>query len=100
TVYVVNALPNNSSLLDLHCASGSHELGYHTISPGQQFIFDVSSWFRTLYFCHLWWGNKDVAFVVYNAKYDPTICYWEARSDGIYLAKSDPPQASTKEYSW
>ncbi|KAL6576783.1 hypothetical protein OROMI_011059 [Orobanche minor] len=109
-VYVVNALPQNSPPLFLHCASGDDELGNHTLTVGQNFNFKfcISVFKHTLFFCHLWWENKNIAFDVYNYKFDHKcakkfdggVCYWEARSDGIYISKDYPPEYFKKEYSW
>ncbi|KAL3622634.1 hypothetical protein CASFOL_034045 [Castilleja foliolosa] len=109
TIFVANALPQNSPPLYLHCASGDKELGNHTLTAGQNFNFDFCIGFKTLYFCHLWWNGKNIAFDVFNNKVDekcvPTLsdgnkCYFEGRSDGIYFANDYPPKDFTKQYSW
>ncbi|GFP88070.1 hypothetical protein PHJA_000950700 [Phtheirospermum japonicum] len=106
--YVRNDLPTNSPALTLHCASGSKELGYHDLITGQDFSYDFCASDSALFFCHLWWKEKDIAFEVYNHDwpldrcYTPEgdICYWEARDDGIYLSTDFPPTSFTKQYSW
>ncbi|GFP88068.1 hypothetical protein PHJA_000950500, partial [Phtheirospermum japonicum] len=106
--YVRHALPTDSPALSLHCASGSKELRYHDLTAGQDFSYDFCSSYSALFFCHLWWKEKDIAFEVYNISfaercYTPEqgyICYWEARADGIYLSSGFPPTSFTKQYSW
>ncbi|KAI3467765.1 hypothetical protein Pfo_024428 [Paulownia fortunei] len=104
-VHVVNNLPPNSPSLLLHCASGNDDLGNHTLTANQDFHFDFCINFKTLFFCHLWWNGKNIAFDVYSYKW-PTqrcvdgVCYWAAKSDGIYHSKHYPPKDLTKEYSW
>ncbi|KAL7094014.1 hypothetical protein ACP275_11G074800 [Erythranthe tilingii] len=104
-VYVVNSLPPNSSSLLFHCASGDNDLGYHSPSVGQNFNFDFCVKENILFFCHLWWDQKDAAFEVFNEGWHDDrcrneICYWEARSDGIYFSNDYPPMDMIKEYDW
>lgn len=104
-VYVVNDLPNGS-ILRVHCASGDDELGYHNLAVHQNlnFTFCMIPW-TTLFFCHLWWGNKNKAFEVFNAKWVPKIwcthheCYWVAKEDGIYFSGSYQGELK-KKYDW
>ncbi|KAL3616324.1 hypothetical protein CASFOL_039714 [Castilleja foliolosa] len=110
TFYVVNKLSQSSPPIDLHCASGDRELGYHNIGVGQNFSYSFCTKFRALYFCHLWWRQKDVAFEVWNHNWHssacgftrdhPKTCYWEARDDGVYLAAQYPPQSFDKLHNW
>ncbi|KAL3649285.1 hypothetical protein CASFOL_005688 [Castilleja foliolosa] len=111
TVFVENNLPRDSPSLVFHCASGDDDLGYHTLTHlGQEYHFEFSILPKTLFFCHLWWNGKDIAFDVFNAKWTThhcarvpgeEICYWQAREDGIYLSKDyNPPTNFIKKYSW
>ncbi|KAL7094062.1 hypothetical protein ACP275_11G077800 [Erythranthe tilingii] len=105
TVKVVDNLPQNSPPLFLHCASGDKELGNHTLTTGQDFQFHFCVNAHTLYFCHLWWNGKQKAFDVFNNDWPSwycadKVCYWEARSDGIYNSKNYPPGDLDKKYDW
>ncbi|KAI3470478.1 hypothetical protein Pfo_027141 [Paulownia fortunei] len=106
-IHVVNNLPPNIGPLLVHCASKNNDLGYHTLTSNQDFHFHFCSKpLSTLFFCHLWWGKKNKAFDVYNAKWKINICkqnhqcYWAAKTDGIYFSDSYPPQKLTKGYNW
>ncbi|KAL0340728.1 UNVERIFIED_CONTAM: hypothetical protein Sradi_4589600 [Sesamum radiatum] len=105
-VHIVSNLPPQPGPLVAHCASKDDDLGNHTLTTDQDFDFNFCVVpFTTLFFCHLWWGNKDISFDVFNTK---TImqqctdrqCYWAAKSDGIYFAGSYPPEGLHKVYSW
>ncbi|KAL8051746.1 hypothetical protein ABFX02_06G168100 [Erythranthe guttata] len=106
TVHVVNNLPQNTDPLVVHCASRDNDLGYHNLTTKQDFHFHFCIMIKsTLFFCHLWWGNKTKAFDVYNARWTPDkcvdhSCYWEARSDGIYFSGTWPPEPLAKVYDW
>ncbi|GFQ07894.1 hypothetical protein PHJA_002933400 [Phtheirospermum japonicum] len=109
TVFVVSDLPRDSPPLYVHCASGDDELGYHTLKLGQDFHFEFGKGPKTLFFCHLWWNGKNIAFDVFRTSWktnhcasvpEMEICYWQARPDGIYLAKDYPATSLTKQYSW
>ncbi|XP_073049452.1 S-protein homolog 24-like [Primulina eburnea] len=98
-VYVANKLPSGSSLT-LHCASKDDELGYHTLAVNENFhwTFCDSFLLNTLFFCHLWWGSKNIAFEAFYSELGKdcgrdAICYWQAESDGIYFRGS-------KTYDW
>ncbi|KAL7148267.1 hypothetical protein ABFS83_06G166500 [Erythranthe nasuta] len=106
TVHVANNLPPNTDRLVVHCASKDDELGYHNLTTKQDFHFHFCKKPKaTLFFCHLWWGNKNKAFDVFNARWDPDICvdhtcYWEAQGDGIYFSGTWPPGELGKAYNW
>lgn len=99
TVEVFSRLPQNSPALVVHCASRDDDIGWHRLAPNQGFNFRFCvKPFTTLFFCHLWWGNKNKAVVAFNAKWIFDRCYrhtctWEAQSDGIYLS-------GKKDYDW
>ncbi|KAL8038043.1 hypothetical protein ABFX02_11G077900 [Erythranthe guttata] len=102
-VKVVDNLPPNSPQLFMHCASADDDLGNHTLTNGQDFHFKFCFNGRTLFFCHLWWNGKQRAFDVYNSRTcqdNKGICYWEARSDGIYHSEDNPPNDAYKVYDW
>ncbi|EYU39656.1 hypothetical protein ABFS82_06G184900 [Erythranthe guttata] len=104
-VHVVNKMPLPK--LKLHCASGDNDLGgNHFNTPNFDFHwkFCENVLRNTLYFCHLSWGNKEVAFDAFKSKKTECpngVCYYEARSDGIYFAGWTPdPRVPTKVYDW
>ncbi|KAL0403525.1 UNVERIFIED_CONTAM: hypothetical protein Sradi_1993300 [Sesamum radiatum] len=104
TIHVVNKLPPNSNL-SLRCASGDDDLGFHTIPVNDDFHWHFcDSWTGvTLFFCHLYWGSKHVAFDVFRSKWSDRCgldCYWEARSDGIYFSGKFPPDKLEKKHDW
>ncbi|KAL7104536.1 hypothetical protein ACP275_08G251500 [Erythranthe tilingii] len=104
-VHVVNNLPSKSAPLKIHCASKDTDFGFHTLLPNEEFHwkFCVNFWWTTMYFCHFWWGEKDIAFEVYN--YDLSyncdyeeeelhgVCRWSVRKDGFYFGTSNPSLA-------
>ncbi|KAM3326966.1 hypothetical protein P3S67_002092 [Capsicum chacoense] len=59
-VHVINKLPSHSQKLN-------DDLGYHNLTTNQDFIwlFCESILYRTLFFCHFWWGSKEKAFDVF-----------------------------------
>ncbi|EYU37414.1 hypothetical protein MIMGU_mgv1a020317mg, partial [Erythranthe guttata] len=65
-VSVYNNLPENTPPMLLHCQSKNDRLGYHTLAKGENFDFDFCPVWRTLFFCHVWWNGKDIAFDVYS----------------------------------
>ncbi|EYU39654.1 hypothetical protein MIMGU_mgv11b017487mg [Erythranthe guttata] len=69
-VHVTNRLP--SPQLRLHCASKNDDLGYHNIDRDYDFNWRFcENWTgNTLFFCHLWWNNNDVAFDVFKSHDD------------------------------
>lgn len=86
-VYVLNKLPSNSPLLRVHCASGDNDLGYHMLHRNDEFSWSFCDSLSTLFFCHLWWGSKNVAFVAYKfsfgADYDRVQTYWRTTEAGV-----------------
>ncbi|GFP97089.1 hypothetical protein PHJA_001853000 [Phtheirospermum japonicum] len=104
-VRVINNILPSPAPITLHCASGNVEKGYHTLTTGQEFKFEFCIQLKTLFFCHLWWNGKNVAFEVYNQKWNRNYCkgqscYWEARSDGIYHSTDSSSKDATKSYDW
>ncbi|KAL7148156.1 hypothetical protein ABFS83_06G159200 [Erythranthe nasuta] len=107
TVRVSNFLPPNSAPLVLHCASGDNDLGNHTLSVNQNFEWSFCTnfiWTGSLFFCHLWWGPKNVAFESFNqedyVRCTVNVFWWSAKSDGIYFTCDGSPLNSTKKYDW
>ncbi|GFP82863.1 hypothetical protein PHJA_000429400, partial [Phtheirospermum japonicum] len=107
-IYVINNLPPNTAPLDIHCASKDDDLGNHTLTLNQYFNFQFcDNPFATMFFCHLWWGNKDKAFEVINAELRKRLktgnrqLAWIAKGDGIYVSNSFPPaDPLEKMYDW
>ncbi|KAK4489713.1 hypothetical protein RD792_000347 [Penstemon davidsonii] len=91
-------------MLRLHCASGDDDLGFHTTPVNFDFKwhFCDNFWGNTLFFCHLWWGSKNISFDVFKSSMDYDCgpdCYWEVKSDGIYFSVN-PTEYLEKKYSW
>lgn len=99
-VVVANRLPTEPpNPLVVHCQSKDDDIGIKTLHVNEQFQFRFKWGFRTLFFCHYWWGDKQAVFDVFNRtlahkycnnKLIPGLggdtCYWETRLDGFYLA--------------
>ncbi|CAI9759772.1 unnamed protein product [Fraxinus pennsylvanica] len=102
-VRVVNNLPNT---LRLHCASGDDELGFHNLYVNKDFHWEFCESYlgNTLFFCHLFWGSKDIAFDVFKSKKKRRCrrgaCYYAAKPDGIYFSGYYPPRTLEKIYDW
>lgn len=105
-IHVVNNLPPNPHKLEAHCASGDDDLGYQKLDRNKDlhWSFCTSILDNTLFFCHLWWNNKDRAFEAYrtkdHSKCENDVCYYAAKSDGIYYSNAYPPVNLTKMYTW
>ncbi|KAL6578162.1 hypothetical protein OROMI_010490 [Orobanche minor] len=88
-VRVINELPEDSPFLKLHCASGDDDLGYHDLPVNQVFGWSFCSKLvgDSLFFCHLWWGSRNRAFVALNTSWCDRCskCNYTAKTDGIYL---------------
>ncbi|KAI5683914.1 hypothetical protein M9H77_05142 [Catharanthus roseus] len=99
-IHVVNNLPNNSNPLTVHCQSKDTDLGYHTLHVNEeiQWHFCTHIVFRTLFFCHFWWNNKQAVFDVFKETHDFGVlcqntipgegrhtCHWAVKEDGFYL---------------
>ncbi|KAL8555154.1 hypothetical protein ACS0TY_003091 [Phlomoides rotata] len=91
-VHVINDLPSNSELR-LHCASQDYDLGYHTLSVGDDYNWSFCDILHvTVFVCHLWWdlNSKELAFEAFqahvraNSCFESGECFWSARGDGIY----------------
>ncbi|KAI3469942.1 hypothetical protein Pfo_026605 [Paulownia fortunei] len=105
-VHVANNLYAYSKPMVVHCASADDDLGNHTLSYQKDFnwSFCEQLFHRTLFFCHIWWGSKSVAFDVFTSKNRRActshVCYWEAQHDGIYFSGYYPPKDLILAYSW
>lgn len=102
-VHVVNNLPSN---LRLHCASGDNDLGHHILGRNTDFHWEFCESYlgNTLFFCHLFWGSKDIAFDVFRSqdkrRCPRGACFYAAKPDGIYFSGYYPPRALEKIYDW
>lgn len=106
-VYVVNNLPTNTPPLRLRCQSKNNDLGYHNLTTNGNFNFHFCEKLDiTLFFCHLWWKNKEISFDVFDSKWrghpcdKNGVCYWAAKEDGIYFSVANPPDRLDKVYGW
>ncbi|GER51247.1 plant self-incompatibility protein S1 family [Striga asiatica] len=101
-VHVINRLPYPK--LELHCASGNDDLGFHHVVPNYDFNWSFCDGYtgRTLFFCHLWWQNKEIAWDVFTSKHRGQCgsgkCLWEATTDGIYFG--DGTNGFEKRFDW
>ncbi|KAK6156327.1 hypothetical protein DH2020_010575 [Rehmannia glutinosa] len=110
-VRVANNLPPYTEPIYLHCASGDDDLGRHKLERNQEFHWSFCERViggTTLFFCHIWWitrdGSKEKAFDAFYAKWaercDTGMCFWVARSDGIYFTKDNSKNSLTKMFNW
>lgn len=113
-VDIINGLPDP---MTIRCQSKNDDLGVHIIlpgTPGFSWKFKPNIFWRTLFFCHFWWGAKNTSIDVYNdSKMGPgdvcrnpetgaRTCYWQARGDGLYFSNNNAkfPDGWTKKYDW
>ncbi|KAM3199041.1 hypothetical protein P3L10_034193 [Capsicum annuum] len=109
-VHVLNQLSGKSPQLELHCASGDNDLGYHYPHVGLNFHWKFDSWARTLFFCHFWWGDKDKAFDVFNHPLycvedayqfipeDTLKCIYKVTAEGFYLGYEKDGETIYEKY--
>ncbi|KAK2977407.1 hypothetical protein RJ640_009958 [Escallonia rubra] len=67
-VHVFNFLPGEIPLA-LHCQSKDDDIGYHTLTYGQELSWKFNPNYiieNTLFFCHFWWNSRDRSFTVYD----------------------------------
>uniref|UniRef100_M1AGG2 S-protein homolog n=1 Tax=Solanum tuberosum TaxID=4113 RepID=M1AGG2_SOLTU len=112
-VQVVNNIdptrfPFNS--IKLHCASKDNDMGFHDITPNNQFewTFKEGYFSNTLFFCHFWWGLKERAFEVFNVFHgciknaplnpDTRLCKWTITDIGFFL--EDDKGKKYIAYAW
>lgn len=106
TIDVINFLPASPHDLVVHCASKNDDLGYRTIPRGKGFKFSFcpSIFGNTLFFCHLWWFNKEKAFDVYSENISTCgateNCYYVAKPDGIYYSDYNSGESLVKIHDW
>ncbi|CAA0825320.1 Plant self-incompatibility protein S1 family [Striga hermonthica] len=96
TVRVINNLPSGSEPLIVRCQSKDDDLGYHTLTVNQEFKWSFCErlFGHTLFFCHLWWGSKQVAFDAFRSekfKDSKILHFWLAGSTGIWYCNSNDP---------
>ncbi|XP_027165933.1 S-protein homolog 24-like [Coffea eugenioides] len=95
-LYVHNGLPDDSTPLTVHCASGNDDIGYHNLTVNQDLTwsFHMNFFRNTLYFCHFWRGAKSAMFDVYNDTWayycghyhqSDKYCYWLVKENGFYF---------------
>ncbi|KAF3625107.1 putative F-box/kelch-repeat protein-like [Capsicum annuum] len=110
-VHIVDGIKKNKPQLIFRCASGDDDLGWHfpTYQGSDfQFSFKLNFFVETIFFCHFWWGKKDVSFEVYRnsgacgSEIHTGICYWLVKEDGFYLANqtSPPPSFLVRKFGW
>ncbi|KAK9690044.1 hypothetical protein RND81_09G100600 [Saponaria officinalis] len=89
-VHISNGLQPGKKPVTLRCQSGDDDLGTHTLYRGQtmNWGFAVNFWGTTLYFCHFYWEDKNIAFDVFKASEENNLnrreTYWDVREDGFY----------------
>lgn len=103
-VYVFSNLPLGTPLLRVHCASKNDDLGYHTLASNENFTWNFCEGLfkNTLYFCHLWWGDKQKQFDSFKSNWHffrHDTFSWFARTDGIY-SNSEGSDDVIKRYDW
>lgn len=111
TVHIISGVQNTPKPLECHCQSKDDDLGVHKIKMGYEFywVFSPNILHTTLYFCHFYWGSKNVRFDVYDTNLDnlcrkagliiaPYDCYWLVRPDGFYL--SNNRRNFVKRHGW
>ncbi|GFQ07407.1 hypothetical protein PHJA_002884800 [Phtheirospermum japonicum] len=59
-VLVINNLPSSTPPLRLNCASGDHEIGFHTLKVNEQFPWKFCMGLRTLFLSFVRDRNKKV----------------------------------------
>ncbi|PIN06704.1 hypothetical protein CDL12_20735 [Handroanthus impetiginosus] len=105
-VHIINRLPSNSSRLKVHCQSKDDDLGYHILKPNDDYnwSFCDNIFATSLFFCHLWWGKKDIAFDAFKARWfegERDQVYWVAKKDGIYYTDVRPIEGFLeKKFNW
>lgn len=105
-IYVIDDIPNDGSpSLTLHCASGDDDLGFHTLKPRQVYdwSFCESVLGNTLFFCHVWWNSKQVAFDAFKSKFlshGSRRYHWSVRKDGIYFSYDNVTSNFVKKFDW
>lgn len=96
-------LPQNTSLLNIHCKSKNDDLGIQTLKPGDlyHFKFHMNFWGTTLFYCYFSWGSKHNIFDVFKQRggicsdhgelLKDYYCNWMMRDSGIFLAYGPSP---------
>lgn len=104
TIHVVNGMkPGSSNVVKVHCRSKDDDLGYRTISPGQEFNWQCSRniWNTTLFQCQFWWNSKQCKIDVYNRyiDLDGKNLYFKATEEGFFV-KSEKYTNWVRYHSW
>ncbi|KAL3644959.1 hypothetical protein CASFOL_010139 [Castilleja foliolosa] len=103
-VNITNNLHSNNPPLKLRCKAKDDDLGYQTVLVNQQFSwrFCESFFGKTLYFCHLYWGQKQSVFDAFRGKFihtSPSKNYFSVRDNGIYY-RNDMEAIFVYKYGW
>ncbi|KAG5588382.1 hypothetical protein H5410_048816 [Solanum commersonii] len=115
-VHILNNLPPNTPMLQLHCASADDDFGHQYPDLGKDYSWSFKNNLvgSTLYFCHFWWGFKENVFDVFNdahycihggdkfVPYDTTKCIYGVQEDGFYFGTENfmGKQNLTKYADW
>lgn len=104
-IHITNKIPSNRDPLFIRCQSKDDDLGNHTLTSGQEYVWSFcENFFRnTLFFCHARWGSKNLNFDAFNAKWgDLDDCFWEAKVDGLYMSTGENtvPKPFRKYHPW
>ncbi|PIA58923.1 hypothetical protein AQUCO_00400050v1 [Aquilegia coerulea] len=107
-VYVSNKIPGQT--LGIRCRSKNDDLGVHYLTTNQYFKFQFknSFWGITVFSCFMEYNDgripKSGNYEVYRESRDEarcgTNCFWEARPDGIYLARGLNGENAVFQYKW
>ncbi|XP_058219866.1 S-protein homolog 5-like [Rhododendron vialii] len=75
-MHIVSGVPNAPTPLRFRCQSKDDDLGTHELQLSQEFSweFQPKFFFRTLFFCHFYWGSKDRSFAVYDKRLAQGYC--------------------------
>ncbi|MCD7469539.1 hypothetical protein HAX54_008643 [Datura stramonium] len=112
--YFISDLPQNTSLLNVHCQSRDDDLGIHTLNVGDKydFSFHENFWGTTVFYCSFAWGPKSNGVDVYRRgnslcmfkflSRKDIYCSWLMKDSGIFFAFGENPSPSDFEfaYSW
>lgn len=113
TVHIVDGIAKNDPQLIFRCKSHKDDLGTHhpKFNDDFHFSFKKDFFFETVFFCHFWWGKKNISFEVYRETgacghetggSNKGICYWLVKEDGFYFAINDnpPPSSFVRQFGW
>ncbi|CAO2824620.1 unnamed protein product [Amaranthus hypochondriacus] len=103
-VTIVDDLNQGEELI-VRCQSKDTDFGVHKLTEtGKSFswVFNMNVFDSTLYFCHFYWGDKDISFPVFEAHTEGNICEsivnWEVKPAGFYFNCDD--DAPILKHTW